>query len=58
MRVIFDKVEDEVFIEIILREEEIEKLHRRGVSKDFEWKFFDMEQMNIFIHKEDEDATS
>lgn len=58
MKVIFETIEDDAYFEIILREDELERLQRCGIAKDFAWDFGDVKQLNVFIRKEDEDAAS
>lgn len=54
MRVIFEELDGDYYFEVILLDEEIERLASDGVCKDFVWDKDFQRDLNIFIRKENE----
>jgi hypothetical protein len=54
MRMIFERVEDEDFIELLISQEQYELLNEIGVVMDFPEGIFRNRNLNIFIRKENE----
>jgi hypothetical protein len=56
MRMIFEEnIENEDFFEIILKEDELEKISLKGYVRIFEGGLFGLRDLNVFIRTEKED---
>lgn len=52
MRLIFEKLDDTAYLELILTEKEIELIHTKGAMKEFSGHIFNKPVLNVFIRKE------